>query len=657
MSEGRMEIISYEYTKARKDFGHHPSFTDSAPTTESIRPKDDKEAKAWSSQWVSRIVTTTELDCIPVQAQNEVNTERYITQSKGGSHTEGAWPLDVKVNDFADRQRLLRRIKNEASYANALGVLTKNSLSAIQQNNSIDVYEDYFDTAPLHAPGSSGGDDEAGPPSSKTVCVFRDPNAGSQRAATKISWHPEGLGKVAVSYAILQFQSMPDNMPMQSYIWDINNPNQPDAEIAPSSPLTCLNYNPRTSDGIVGGKYNGLIGFWDLRKGAQPVAVSTVEKSHHDPVYDVCWIQSRSGNECCSVSTDGQMLWWDVRKLAAGPIDQMNLVGPDGVKYGGTCLEYSSDAGPTRYLIGTEEGSVLYVDRKAKKDSESQKAVKSVFGARNGRHHGPVYSVSRNPANPKYFLSVGDWTTKTWVEELRGPIMGTRYDSAYLTAGVFSPQRPGVFFTSKVDGTLDVWDFFHKQGDPCFSVKVGDQPLTSLAPQPGLGSKMLGLGASDGTVTILELGRSLTTPQHGEKNTIQATLEREFKREKNLEMRAMQKKKTPVKSAPTINTSSPEKGGGAGGAGDVPATPSSAGGQGFDLPTPTTPQQGPQSVSAKELSALSAVEESPVEDEEETPAMRELQAKVEAEFFAVLNKDSAGGPAAGEGEEEEVADE
>lgn len=37
-----MEIISYEYTKARKDFGHHPSFTDSAPTTESIRPKDDK---------------------------------------------------------------------------------------------------------------------------------------------------------------------------------------------------------------------------------------------------------------------------------------------------------------------------------------------------------------------------------------------------------------------------------------------------------------------------------------------------------------------------------------------------------------------------------------------------------------------------------------
>lgn len=43
-----------------------------------------------------------------------------------------------------------------------------------------------------------------------------------------------------------------------------------------------------------------------------------MEKSHHDPVYEIHWIQSRSGNECCSVSTDGHILWWDIRKLASG---------------------------------------------------------------------------------------------------------------------------------------------------------------------------------------------------------------------------------------------------------------------------------------------------------------------------------------------------
>lgn len=59
-------------------------------------------------------------------------------------------------------------------------------------------------------------------------------------------------------------------------------------------------------------------GFWDLRKGSSPVDSSLLETSHRDPVYDVFWVQSRTGNECVSVSTDGTLLWWDVRKLANG---------------------------------------------------------------------------------------------------------------------------------------------------------------------------------------------------------------------------------------------------------------------------------------------------------------------------------------------------
>jgi dynein intermediate chain 2 len=188
----------------------------------------------------------------------------------------------------------------------------------------------------------------------------------------------------------------------------------------------------------------------------------------HDPIYDVQWIQSRSGNECCSVSTDGQLLWWDVRKLSAGPTDSMMLAakttgggssspkaGGGGASdkpfiYGGTSLEYKSDAGATRYLVGTEQGRVLLCDRKAKKDMDSQKTVKATYGLDQRRHHGPVYSIQRNPLNLKYFLTIGDWTARLWMEDLRGPILTTKYDNAYLTAGCWSPTRPGVFFTTKV---------------------------------------------------------------------------------------------------------------------------------------------------------------------------------------------------------------
>jgi dynein intermediate chain 2, axonemal len=85
---------------------------------------------------------------------------------------------------------------------------------------------------------------------------------------------------------------MTSRLPAQSYIWDINNPNMPEMEVrpcaietiaaprqplnppaglvplqlVPPSPMVCLRYNPKSTDTLVGGCYNGLITFFDLRK-------------------------------------------------------------------------------------------------------------------------------------------------------------------------------------------------------------------------------------------------------------------------------------------------------------------------------------------------------------------------------------------------------
>lgn len=65
---------------------------------------------------------------------------------------------------------------------------------------------------------------------------------------------------------------------------------------------------------------------------------------------------------------------------------------------------------------------------------------------------------------------------------------------AYLTDGAWSPVRPAVFFTTKMDGTLDIWDFVFKQCDPALSLKVmciplpmhpGPQALGGPAESPG----------------------------------------------------------------------------------------------------------------------------------------------------------------------------
>lgn len=417
-------------------------------------------------------LTTVELDCIPEQAQHEVNTERFVQSVRGTTHTDGAWPAEIKTSEFVDRQRYLRRIMNEPQYGRDVCSLARTAESVLNANNAIDLYEEYFGGA--NGGGDHGSETSSTPPSAKTLCVFRDPNK-VKRTATKISWHPDGANKLAVSYSITQFQQMPPDMPLQSYIWDVNSPNQPDSKILPTSPLTALVYNPRSPDHLVGGCYNGLVAFWDLRKGSTPVESSILENSHHDPVYDVFWIQSRSGNECCSLSTDGQLLWWDIRKLKKGPTDVMLLSaqgggagGADGasaadIVYGGTAMEYRSDAGATRFLVGSEQGAVLLADRKAKKDAESSKSIKATFGSQAGQqgHHGPIYAIQRNPFNVKYFMTVGDWTAKIWMEDLKSPLITTKYDKSYLTSGCWSPTRPGVLFTTKLDGTLDVWDYYH----------------------------------------------------------------------------------------------------------------------------------------------------------------------------------------------------
>lgn len=66
--------------------------------------------------------------------------------------------------------------------------------------------------------------------------------------------------------------------------------------------LRCvLVFRIQSTDNLVGGSYNGLINFFDLRKPgatigqAVPLETSVIEKSHHDPVYDVFWISSKTG--------------------------------------------------------------------------------------------------------------------------------------------------------------------------------------------------------------------------------------------------------------------------------------------------------------------------------------------------------------------------
>ena len=63
---------------------------------------------------------------------------------------------------------------------------------------------------------------------------------------------------------------------------------------------------------------------------------------------------------------------------------------------------------PTKYLVGTEQGSILTVNKRPKRDIDTNPRV----GIDNGRHYGPITALQRNPIHNKFFMSVGDWSVK-----------------------------------------------------------------------------------------------------------------------------------------------------------------------------------------------------------------------------------------------------
>lgn len=510
------------YTKLRKDFGRHCAFTDeAAEVLADLRPD-----AALEEEYVDRNPCTTNVQVAPEYSEHEANTQQINHKTSGMVHTEGGWPKDVDCTEAEHVIRYRKKVEKDEDYIKSIVGLGGQVEHLIKQNNALDIYEEYFSGALA--------DHSSEQPYARTLTVFRDPSP-LKRSASYISWHPDvtSTRKVAVAYSILHFQQQPDGMPVSSYIWDVTNPNTPDTELKAASQLCCCNYNPKDPNIVSAGMYNGQIAYWDTRKGNSAVDSSPLEKAHRDPVYDMAWLQSKTGTECMSVSTDGFVHWWDTRRLGE-PVESLQLTEKGQTTVlGAVSLEYEASAGPTKFMVGTEQGIVLSCNRKAKTAADR-------IGASYTGHHGPVYNLERNPFFPKYFMSVGDWTARVWMEDLKTPVMTTKYHNSYLTGGTWSPTRPGVFFTVKMDGSLDVWDYFYKQNDPTLTVQVTDKALTSFNVQDT--GKFVTVGAADGSATLLELCDGLAVMQPNEKSSINQMFERETKREKNLEARAKELK-------------------------------------------------------------------------------------------------------------------
>ena len=262
-----------------------------------------------------------------------------------------------------------------------------------------------------------------------------------------------------------------------AFIFNLEHTNKPIMTLASPDHLTAIDYNEKTPSLVGGACYRGQVCWWDDRSGPSPEGMTSFESSHYDAVYFLRWM-GKTGTEFFTGSADGFVKWWDIRNIK-DPVNEVLLL-PSGktnpeFSLGINCLSYEPTIS-SKFLVGTDQGSVVSCRMQPKHGTNEM-----ILAEFDHCHFGKIMSVDRNPFYPKNFLTVGDNTCKIWCEDLKSSsIMWMKPSRERLTGGAWSPTKISVFFTSRLDGVVEVWDFLHNQREPILPIKVADYPLNCI---------------------------------------------------------------------------------------------------------------------------------------------------------------------------------
>jgi len=472
---------------------------------------------------------------------------------------------------------------------------------ALQQNETIDIFQDEF--AELAEEEASLGN--------KADSDLRESGSYNHlqhcagRIVSFIDWQVQTKGVVAVSCA--QRLNFEDRVQVAGKVhtgyillWNFSDPIHPQFVLEAPGDVYCFRFCPNNPDLVVGGISSGQVCVWDLGEArdkareakaladetaeeglqsitAQFTILSAVEQSHKRTITDLCWMPpslevtekgkfvrktvtgSGEFNQFCTVASDGQILFWDLRKAAEaqeeklreektskkegwGPTAKLSLQHPEGsgelsCSFG--ILDVPDELmSPCRLFCVTEEGEFVTIQLSGPGEENFVKGVRSVIPG----HSGPCTALQRSPFVPKVHLSVGDWSFTLWKEGVSSPLFASPFSACLLSCGAWSPSRPAVIFIGKADGNIDIWDLLDRSHEPSMTVNITSAAVTSMQFQSSTHRQLLAVGDDQGTVHVMEVPRILRRSGNNEKMFTLTFFEREVKRVEYGQRRAEQRK-------------------------------------------------------------------------------------------------------------------
>jgi WD40 repeat protein len=107
-----------------------------------------------------------------------------------------------------------------------------------------------------------------------------------------------------------------------------------------------------------------------------------------------------------------------------------------------------------------------------------------------------------------------------WKEGLKVPIISYTSPSS-LISGCWSPTRASLFFLSRADGKLEIWDLSDNCYEPIGVQNVSSSGLCCVSVfqyslKTFTRSQYVAIGDDDGTLHVLEVPRNLAKPSKNE---------------------------------------------------------------------------------------------------------------------------------------------
>ena len=438
------------------------------------------------------------VEAIPQMAAHFVETGNTAFKSSGTDCSDLGWPSDVDPKDGEAVARWRKKTEREERYISTTLRLGEIVEKVLKQNNALDIYQDFFFGSQIP---------NFDPPGLATMTsLYTDSvNDGTSLVVQELEWLSGPLCQVATAI-IDGGKHCSEGI---CFLYDVQHSSFPASSFRSFSPLLCLAHNLHGEDILAAGQGNGQLAIFDLRESSEQKTLHTeAQISHSCPVKGVAWRARGSQTEVMTTGQDGEMIWWDIRRMDQRLCSTIPTNDDDSAyPMLPSCLEYNARNEGLEYIIGTSQGTI-FLGQGGPRDG-GYRTVASCTG-----HQSTVKTVSRNPRHSKYFLSSDDSTTMIWDESLSEALISVPHRSGRLAAGAWSPTCASCFYTIDQSGVFEAWDILLDKNEPILSLDLLIGPCTCMKLHSTSG--YIGIGCQNGTTAIYRPTGSLLESQGSE---------------------------------------------------------------------------------------------------------------------------------------------